>query len=705
MDSFDKSLLTVLRVCAYLVPFTLLIVSTGLLFPYITGKAFALRLLTEVAVAAALILLLRHPELRPAFALRATAGKPKPDWVIWASFALLASLFLLVPFSIRPGLSLWGNAERMEGAWGVMHFFLWFYALAVLLRAQPEAGRGIFWSFATVGSLIGLQELYEGLVLKTDRPYATLGNATYIGFLSVLLIFLALTFWERYRGDRLVRGILVVLIAILSGSLLVSQTRGSILALGVGLIVYAMARIAWSSWPLKRKALLVVVIGALLAGSVGFLQTPLALRIPGVSRVASSLAVGGGDTYKPRLISWGIFWDGWRSRPLTGYGLENAPIAYYEHFNPDMFRYEEVIFDRPHNKFLEVLVTQGVVGFGLWVIFLIAAFLGLRNLPRGPQRAALLGFLVAYLVGNATLFDMQASYLAFFFALALMIRSVTPGRAINRSTTTILAAVPVALLIAGLTLNIWHYLIARQIIDNLVRPPTVAIPAYVALSERAGPFLQEEGIMVRGYTDQHLRELSTLEEFDGILTVYRRAHAVDSLDLRLAEIYTAHLASIVVIEHGNKLPDRGERAEAEAVFLDLLHRYPNFPDTYLNYASFLAAAGDRDQAIQMLVRGRPLLAKSRRLAHAVAGIFSAIGAPQEALAFVQAAEKNGVLPQNVAGYLIRIEVFARNDRLDEARQAIKNMLAIDASAATVAELNRRLINFGHPELAVRPAQP
>src|SRR5436853_5495077 len=101
--------------------------------------------------------------------------------------------------------------------------------------------------------------------------------------------------------------------------------------------------------------------------------------------------------------------EGIKDRPLLGYGPENHNLVWSAHFAPDIARTETEIFDRTHNRFLEVLATPGIlatVAFrAIWVAIgttLVRAFRAGRISP--SSAAVLWGLQIAY-----------AIYLTFWF--------------------------------------------------------------------------------------------------------------------------------------------------------------------------------------------------------------------------------------------------------------------------------------------------
>jgi tetratricopeptide (TPR) repeat protein len=108
-------------------------------------------------------------------------------------------------------------------------------------------------------------------------------------------------------------------------------------------------------------------------------------------------------------MQWRAALDGFRDRPLLGYGLENHNLAWGAHFDPGIYKIDTDIYDRTHNQFLEMLETTGLVGATAFLVIWIAISVTLVRAYRAGRLsagsvAALAGLQVAY-----------ATYLFFWF--------------------------------------------------------------------------------------------------------------------------------------------------------------------------------------------------------------------------------------------------------------------------------------------------
>lgn len=667
MNPTERFFINATKFFCLLIPVSLLIVAKSLLFPFITGKALLFRSLIELSALFLGLFVIHHPEYLPRL-----KNKESKDYLFWSSFLLLIVLVVLNFFSVRPNLSFWGNAERMEGIWSLFHFFLYLWVLLILFKIDPIFKKYLFWSFVIVGYLIGIQEIYEKFALKAVRPFATLGNSTYIGFFSLLLIYLCLYFYpeEKSQVNRAIIGILIVISFL---SMLASETRGSIFALFVSIFVLALLLIFTSKLKASKKGLVAIGIVLAFLGLYAFVKSDLASKIPGFNRVKITLE--NPTSYKPRLISWRIFTNAFLTKPLIGYGLENSPVAYFDAFDAEMFRYEEAIFDRPHNKFIEILVTTGVIGSFFSLLFYLAILIHILQVQSSYHRSILIAFFVAYLAQNFTLFDMQASYLLFFFGLSLTATSIPLQRPVTTSHHLSLKVFLIGLTVIGLSINLHNFIVVRQIITNLKLQPAIALPNYDRLSQYAGPFLEEQSIILTDYFNNNKQKINKLYQLDIIKDILKKAHERNPEDIRIATNYTLFLSELAEAKKNQGMDASSEIEAADKVFQRTIKRFPRFPETYINYSTFLHNLKNDDQrAYELVQEAKKLYEKFPKGNIYIANNLSLLNRDTEALEFIDRALQTGFKPYDLRSGLMVLKIYLKNKRLDEANQLLAELL-------------------------------
>jgi O-antigen ligase len=662
MAQEEKSILFLIKIILFLIPFSLLLVCPGsfcsfnLFFPYITGKAIYFRILIEIAFALTLILILKNINYLP----------KKHEYVFWSAILLILINLILIPFSLRPYLSFWGNAERMEGFWGLFHFVLWFLVLYIIFRIDPEFKKTIFYSLLIVHYLVSLKEISQYLQ-GTIRPDSTFGNATFVGFFSVLVIFISLYFLKR--ASNLEKLLIFIAIIFSIANIIISETRGSILALGIALPISLLYYFLTSNVKLTYKVLFLFTLIFLLIFFYYFINSEYAKYIPGIRRIYDTFRDP--RAYMARYLAWGIFINAWKEKPILGYGLENSPIAYFKAFNPEIYNYEEVIFDRPHNKYIEILVTTGIVGAIVWFLFILSIFWAIfKNLEDRYSKTVFLGFILAYLGQNLTLFDIQASYIPFFLGLSLLapkINSIKERKSYERLSLIVLIY---GLLGIGIIINLIHFYFVYEIIKAIQAPYPDGLEKFEKLISYNTQFIPEIAVMTSRYVEANIAKVRSLYEVGRITQIYIKALEKDPYDARIYNILTLHLSRVVNAERLSKLDYQNDLNLLYEIFRKYIELYPKYPDIQMQYASILQSLGETEKAKEILENLRITYRESTRIIYLLANLYYQIGEKEKALELLRENFARKFYPQTPVQYLIAIRILKDTQNLDEANKLI-----------------------------------
>ena len=663
MTQEEKSILFLIKIILFLIPFSLLLVCPGffcpfnLFFPYITGKAIYFRILIEIAFALTLILILKNINYLP----------KKNEYIFWSAILLILINLILIPFSLRPYLSFWGNAERMEGFWGLFHFVLWFLVLYMIFRIDPEFKKTIFYSLLIVHYLVSLKEISQ-YIQGTIRPDSTFGNATFVGFFSILVIFISLYF---LKGASNLEKLLIFIAIIFSiANIIISETRGSILALGIALPISLLYYFLTSNVKLTYKVLFLVTLIFLLIFFYYFINSEYAKYIPGIRRIYDTLRDP--RAYMARYLAWGIFINAWKEKPILGYGLENSPIAYFKAFNPEIYNYEEVIFDRPHNKYIEILVTTGIVGAIVWFLFILSIFWTIfKNLEDRYSKAIFLGFILAYLGQNLTLFDIQASYIPFFLGLSILAPKINLSKERKSYERLSLIILIYGLLGIGIMVNLVHFYFVYEIIKAIQAPYPDGLEKFEKLISYNTQFIPEIAVMTSRYVEGNIAKVRSLYEVGRITQIYIKALEKDPYDARIYNILTLHLSRVVNAERLSKLDYQNDLNLLYEIFRKYMELYPKYPDIQMQYASILQSLGETEKAKEILENLRITYRDSTRVIYLLANLYYQIGDKEKALELLKENFARKFYPQTPVQYLIAIRILKNTQNLDEANKLIE----------------------------------
>ena len=410
----------VLLYATFFVP--LIVASQSFIFPFIVPKVVVLRsLILLLFVGYAVLLYQNWPIHRP----RVTA-------LSLALLGFVASFALSTFLGVDPYHSFWDNHERMLGLFAIVHYLIYYFVATTLFKTWGD-WKWALRMFLLAGSIVMfigvLQKFNPELLLNqgSGRVRSTLGNAIYMGGYGLFLWFVALLLMvkEKHLGWSIAEGLLGVLAFF---GMLFSGTRGSYMGFIAGIGILMLGYLVTARKGSKARMVLgsVVVLGVIAFGVLFWQRDASWVRsIPIVGRVVNiSFSEGTGAT---RLIAWQAAIEGWKERPVFGWGPNNYFYAFNAYYNPRSleFGFGETWFDNAHNILLNTLAVQGAVGLfaylGIFAAAIVSIFVASRK-QRLDKHIAIFGtaFLVAHLVQNISVFENLTSYLYFMFWLAMV---------------------------------------------------------------------------------------------------------------------------------------------------------------------------------------------------------------------------------------------------------------------------------------------
>jgi len=352
---------------------------------------------------------------------------------------IAGGLFLFVytvagVFGDSPESSFFSSISRMSGLILLYHVALFAVLLFTTVR-DKETWHRILITAVSAGGIVAILEWGHDLFdFSQLASGSTIGNSSYAGTYLLFVFFIAVILFFHSSGKK--RFFLGSVIILIGSCPLFFSVAGvhSILSDPFGVLGIARA---------ASGALIVGIIfsGLLYASMVG----KGAVRI--LSKIITSLFVlvvlwGMVSIHVPnsftrqlleeegvgsRFVFWESAFSGILEHPFLGYGPENYSIPFYAYFESALYidKYGsglETNTDRPHNTYLGIAVTGGVLSlfaylsiFGALVYSLLSAWrFGL--LPYADI-AAFGGFVLACLIEKAFFFDTMTSYIMFVMVL------------------------------------------------------------------------------------------------------------------------------------------------------------------------------------------------------------------------------------------------------------------------------------------------
>lgn len=389
-----------------------------LLFPYVTSKAFFFRIAVELALPFYLYLILSEKKFRP--------NLKNPLSLAMLGFVLVN--WISAFFGVNINRSLWGNFERMGGAYYITHLALLYFYILLLGQYSGRYIKLVLQCFLLVAAIIALNGVsgwLGGPTLTLDpslpgRASSTLGNPIYLGAFAILPIFLSGFFaLQAQKIWAKIAYAILALIFLLAG--FQSGTRGALVGLLAGL---SAGFVAFAVFQPKQK---IKIISFALLGALGLaagLMFKNADKLPPGSTVRRIFQLKDSNT-SARFIQWQSALKGFKEYPIFGTGPENYYIVANKYYNPELYQYDRSWFDKPHNYLLEILVTNGIAGLifyagilasSVWIIMLSfkKGFLTLL------ESCFLLAGFLAYQFQNLFVFDTVPTSVAFYSLLGFL---------------------------------------------------------------------------------------------------------------------------------------------------------------------------------------------------------------------------------------------------------------------------------------------
>jgi hypothetical protein len=396
----------------------------------------------------------------------------------------------------------------------------------------------------------------------------------------------------------------------------------------------------------------------------------------------------------PRFYAWKIFIDAFKKKLLFGWGPETMPIAFFSNFDPRIFNYEQAIFDRPHNKFIEILVSTGIFGFLSWLlIFLTFIYYVFKTNINFYQKSALLAFLFSYLAQNFSLFDMQASYILLFYGLSLVTQKIEFKENKERFIR------PYLILISGLSLimiiiHLQHLYVVRKIISYLRESdPKIAGEGFHRLSEIAGPFLSEEAHMVMNYLSVNIDKIKDTQTFFNFYDTIKKAYEKDSKDYKTNNAYLVFKIMLINVQRQIGQDPSKEIQETQKTYENLISMYPNLHEIYINYAKFLYENGQKEKAKKILTQGEKIAKDYPKYYLYEAVFYFSLNENKLAYEKLNLALKNNFQFRLEDEFETGLRIYLANQDVENSKKLISLWLKQNNSSSTKQKINKILEEY------------
>ena len=500
----------------------------------------------------------------------------------------------------------------MEGLVAYFHLFAYFLVLSSVFQKKDWfvffnlfVIAGLYENFYVLFQRLGYLASPQGGI-RTD---GTIGNPTYLaaylifvfGFCLWLLININNKSAKYFYGFA---GLFTL------ASIYFTASRGPTLALLASAFAAALLYL-WLKPPLtafdrlaKKAAAGFLLILILIPAGLWLLRdNQIVKSSPSLSRLTSlSLKE---RTIMSRFAIWGISWEGFKERPILGWGPSNYEIVFSKYFKPELWR-QEPWFDRSHNIIFDWLINAGILGLLSYLaIFGSAIYLLRRHYKDGSlsleNSILIFAVFLAYLAQNFFVFDQIATYIGFFSLLAYINSFSVAETAVSEkkaAPNAVIAGVLCApLILAVYFINLRPFFANLNLIKSLMAQSSDIPLAYEKLDKalsynaRLGTEEIRENLIRFSISAGGISELSSNFR-DKIL---RRA--IEEAQKTVAE---SPLDPRPQLFFGVILQKVGLSDQAIAAFNKALELSPKKQQIYFEIADIYIQRGDFDNAVKIL---------------------------------------------------------------------------------------------------------
>jgi len=200
------------------------------------------------------------------------------------------------------------------------------------------------------------------------RAMSTFGNPNFFG--DFLIVMSPITLALFFRKKNLYLIFLWLLIVI---NTFATFSKGALLGLGSGLVVFAVVYVLTFLKDKISRRLKSIIIGAVLVIVLG-----------GLGTFVFTLSMSRTDSLSFRVYTWLATWDMINTNPVLGTGIGTFYVTYPAYRRPQIFFIEgkhNTESDHPENEYLEVWFDEGTIGFAIFILLIVFVFtLGYKNL-------------------------------------------------------------------------------------------------------------------------------------------------------------------------------------------------------------------------------------------------------------------------------------------------------------------------------------
>ena len=216
------------------------------------------------------------------------------------------------------------------------------------------------------------------------------------------------------------------LVPIFLATIWFTQTRGAFLGLAAGVAAFLLFSALSKNGVFRRASAMILIILVLLGAFLYQIRSSPLMQKLSLTRFFN-ITLSNLST-QSRFWSWGSAVEGWKERPIFGWGPENYNRLFDKYFDTRHFvpnQPSDTWYDRAHSIIFDYLAETGVVGLlGYLGVFGVLFFWFFKRSPltdlSPPEKGLVLAMTAAYLVQGLVIFDVLPIYLNLFLFLGFV---------------------------------------------------------------------------------------------------------------------------------------------------------------------------------------------------------------------------------------------------------------------------------------------
>lgn len=358
------------------------------------------------------------------------------------SFSFYALSLLLSSLNgIVPALSFWGSMDHGTGTIYILSILFLSIIAASVLKSMEDwrdlfsvfVSSGVFYTICTLLTLLGVS--FSKLINITAAGGFTIGNSSWTGMYMSFVFFISLgLFFSAKKNIHKFLGALGVVTSFFDPTLtsilfqapgasfgLIGLARAGSYSVIVGVLLFFLYFVFKKIKTEKGKKIFLWATSVSVLLSVLFVFT---IGFKPAKQFIFENATGN------RFVFWNIAVDGFKDRPLLGWGSDSYQYIYAKYFNPIILTpgyAKEFWVDRSHSIYFDELAMGGVMGIlSLLFVYLVILWGSLYSAirERGPDGylfMAVFAGVVSFLIQGLMIFQNSIGW----FIIALIVAFIS----------------------------------------------------------------------------------------------------------------------------------------------------------------------------------------------------------------------------------------------------------------------------------------